>query len=126
MALGHGGVLKINNSVAQYVSNLNIPLSAEEADKTSRADQGWKNRTAGQRQWGLTFTYVGYVGDTVYAAMLAAFVAGSTVTVHATDALGHVVEGTASITQFDKDESLGGHVSVSVGMVGGGRPTTIN
>jgi len=123
--LGSSGTITIG-SAAQYVKDVNVEMSASEIDDTTRANQGWKSKRAGLREWSVSFDMIIHIGDAIYTTLLTAFSNGTVINgVIVADTAGHSITGAVFVTNFSKAEPLDDVVSVSVTLVGNGKPTLV-
>jgi len=120
--LGHEGTLTIGSEVTR-IRDLTLSLTASEVDITTRADDGWRARRAGLREWGAEFELLAVSGDIVWDSLENAFTEGSNLTATIADYLGHSVSGTVYVTSFTRNEPLDGAVTANVTLVGAAKPT---
>lgn len=121
--MGFNGTLTVEGSEETRIKDLTLNLERDDADATTRADEGWENIEPGQGRWGAEFDIVNTTGDTAYAALRAAFIAGTQVTTSVADDDGESVVGECSVMRFTRNEPLNGVVTTSCRLAGKGKPT---
>lgn len=97
--------------------------SGETIDATTKDSSGWKENIAGLKEWGVDCDGLVVVDDTAYAALEAAFMASSEVTVEVAMPSGKKYSGSGIITDFPIEAPYDDGVTYSVSIVGNGELT---
>lgn len=121
--LGYEGTLTIAGSVAKHIKDVQLELSADETDDTTRNNNGWKSRRNGLKQWGANFTIQRETGDTVWTTLRNAFKNNTNLAVSIVDKTGDGASGTVQVSNFSKSEELTNPVTAEVTLLGLGEPT---
>ena len=101
------------------VRDLTLTLEAGDADITTRGNSGWRATAPTLRECTIEFEMVWKPGDTVFDAMLAAFLAGTQVELAALDGDKATTgsqgpKGSFGVTKFDRKEGLEDAIIASV------------
>lgn len=109
------------------VRDVNLTLSSNEVDDTSRTTNGWRSKLAGLREWGADFEMIYDSANTGWQKVREAYFAGTAIEVLVLDGSILVdgqqgVRGTVFVTEFSRAEPLEDVVSNSTTMVGNGTP----
>jgi predicted secreted protein len=110
--------------IVPKVRDNELNLKANEIDKTSRADNGWKGKRAGLKEWGASFDMLYDPDDTSWQMLQAAFFGGLTIgcSILDGDEGGEGTHGKVFVTEFTRGEPLDGMVTTKVTLVGDGKP----
>lgn len=117
-------------SAIDTVRDVNLTLSSNEVDDTSRTTQGWRSKLPGLREWGADFEMIYDTSNTPWAAIRDAYLAGTAVEILALDGDINVdgkqgLRGTVFVTEFTRAEPLEDVVSNSTTFVGNGTPSWV-
>ena len=121
--MGFNGTITIAGSAESRVKDLTMNLERDDADATTRADEGWENIEPGMARWGAEFDIVNTAGDTAYTALRAACISGAALTVSIADDTAETVTGSMSVMRFTRNEPLNGVVTTSCRLAGKGKPS---
>jgi len=108
-----------STGVISNVKDLKINLTADKADISTRAGAGWKATVPTLKDGSVTFGMLWKPGDVNFAALLAAYLAGSEVFFAALDGVYSVsgnqgIAGNFTVSNFSRNEPLTGAVEVEV------------
>lgn len=133
--VGHECVLYYNSGTEgsptwleiDTVRDVNLTLSSNEVDDTSRTTNGWRSKLAGLREWGADFEMIYDTSNTAWQEVRAAYFAGTSIEVLALDGDITVdgqqgLRGIVFVTEFSRAEPLEDVVANSTTMVGNGTP----
>lgn len=136
--VGHECVLYYNNGTEgspswleiDTVRDVNLNMSANEVDDTSRTTDGWRSKLAGLREWGADFEMIYNTSNTAWRLVKNSFINKESIEILALDGDitvdGHEgLRGTVFVTDFSRAEPLEDVVSNSVTFVGNGTPTWV-
>jgi len=109
------------------VRDVNLTLSSNEVDDTSRTTNGWRSKLAGLREWGADFEMIYDSSNTAWQKVREAYFNGTSIEILALDGDITVdgqqgVRGTVFVTEFSRAEPLEDVVANSTTMVGNGTP----
>jgi len=122
-SLGMLGTLSVGGEITE-VRDVKLNVKGDEADDTTRNNNGWKSSVTGLLAWKATFTLVKKDSDlATYNRLETACFNKTLVAVTITDAFGNSFSGNAAILDFSRNEPLNDVVTVDVELAGNGEPS---
>jgi TP901-1 family phage major tail protein len=116
-------LIKIGSSAVGGQRGATLNRSGEAIDVTTKDSSGWKESEAGLKEWGVDCDGLVVVDDTAYAALEAAYMASTEVTVEVAMPSGKKYSGSGIITDFPIEAPYDDEVSYSVSILGNGELT---
>lgn len=110
---------------ATLVTDNDLFMSAGTIEKTSRANEGWKQKRAGLKEWSDDFEMIYDPTDAAWVAFRDAFFAGTALTIQVVDGDGEGIQGEVYVTKFGRPEKLEDWVVTPVTLDGNGKPVWI-
>lgn len=126
-SIGYECVLTIGGStVIGYAQDVDGPnASADEAEVTTRAGDGWKEFKQGLKEWDASLEHLWIATDAGLQALRTAFTAGSCVAASFLDSDGNGWSGYCIVTSLGFGQALSEGVSFPVGLKGTGALTVV-